>query len=113
MESNEKSNAVVAGQDGGFLKSCSTYSIDNESGYEDAISDANDTLNDTIEQESTDTGCEDTSSTSYINLESSPEPEDLICAITNDDTVEDGRNSADTFADDISLLSLDHLSHTR
>ena len=92
----------MALQDRGFIKNCSNYSVDNESGYEDTISDANDTLNDSIEQE-----CGDTTSTSLINLKS-------YCG---DDTGDVGRDSTDTLADDMSLLSLDHLSqmesHTR
>eukprot|EP00092_Neocalanus_flemingeri_P027909 GFUD01030300.1.p1 GENE.GFUD01030300.1~~GFUD01030300.1.p1 ORF type:complete len:233 (-),score=82.50 GFUD01030300.1:125-823(-) len=104
MEFNEECNSSVAGQDGGFMKSSSTYSIDNESGYEDTISDANDTLNDSIEQESRDTGCVDTISTNIKNKSSLAEES---FDITKGDTGEDGRDSADTLVDDMSLLSLE------
>jgi hypothetical protein len=104
---NEECSNLLALQDGGFMKNCSNYSVDNESGYEDTISDANDTLNDSIEQD-----CGDTTSTSLINLKS-------YCGddSCNIDTGDVGRDSTDTLADDMSLLSLDHLSqmesHTR
>ena len=113
---NEECSNLLAVQDADFMKNWSTYSVDNESGYEDTISEANDTLNDSIEQENTETVCCDSSSTSHKNIKRLLK-EDESFDITNDDKGEDGRDSADTLADDMSLLSLDHLSqmesHTR
>jgi len=107
-QTEERINNVMAGKGERFVKSSSTYSVDNESGFEDTLSDANDTLNDSIEQESEDTGCVDTSTstTSCVNIISAAENESLDKS--NDDAGEDDEN-ADTLADDISLLSLDHL----
>ena len=105
-EPKDRIKNLMAGKEERFVKSSSSYSVDNESGFEDTFSDAIDTSNDSIEVESEDTGCVDTSTstTSCINAMSAAEDE----CLDNVDVDEDGEN-ADTLADDISLLSLDNL----
>ena len=65
---------------------CSSYSVDDESGYDDAISEITDSFNDSIEHESD---------------KCSKNEDDFF----NHDKDDGGRDSA--LADDMSILSLD------
>ena len=87
MSGDEDSN-LLSGQ-GGDLMDNSTLSVGGESGYDDAISEINDTLNDSIDHEIGN---------------SNQKNEDDSFNVTDDDKGDDGRDSA--FADDMSLLSL-------
>ena len=86
MSGDEDSN--LYGQQGGILDS-STLSVGGESGYDDAISEINDNLNESNDHE-------------FGN--SNEKDEDDSFKIVDDDKGNDGRDSA--FADDMSLLSL-------
>ena len=87
MSGDEDSN-LLSGQ-GGDLMDNSTFSVGGESGYDDAISEINDTLNDSIDHEIGNSNVKD---------------EDDSFNVTDDYNGDDGRDSA--FADDMSLLSL-------
>ena len=87
MSDDEDSN-LLSGQNGNLMDN-STFSVGGESGYDDAISEINDTLNDSIDHEIGNSNEKD---------------EDDSFNVTDDDKGDDGRDSA--FADDMSLLSL-------
>ena len=84
MSDDEDSN-LLSGQNRNLMDN-STFSVGGESGYDDAISEINDTLNDSIDHEIGNSN------------------EDDSFNVTDDDKGDDGRDSA--FADDMSLLSL-------